>query len=95
MHKTFTKESIRHLRLRLGWTQSDLARNVGCSIQIIEDLEKGHLIPEAALASELEIIEKHADELSDEVHNLPLTENKMEESHLDQIEFTRVLNDLT
>lgn len=94
MHKSFNKESIRCLRLRLGWSQADLARNMGCSTELVVALEQGNLIAQGALSSELEIIEKHADQLSEELHAQPLAENKMEEAHLEQMDTTRFLAEL-
>lgn len=94
MHKVFTSQSIRHLRLRLGWSQGELARHLNCSVDQVLAFEEGHLIPEAVFSSELEIIEKHADQLSEELHIQPIAENRMEEEHLQQMDSTEVLSEV-
>jgi DNA-binding XRE family transcriptional regulator len=50
---------MRETRRRLGWTQLDLARRVGCSESQITKIETGRTMPEAwlkeAIARELNI----------------------------------------
>lgn len=94
MHKSFTKEDIKNLRLRLGWSQSDLARNIGCPTDLISALEKGNVEAQGVLSSELEIIERHADQISDALHIQPIVENQMEEAHLEQVDTNFLMNEV-
>ena len=89
----WTKESIRSLRLRLGWSRSDLARRLKCSTEQIEKWEDGHHL-EVTFRGELEIILRQAEACCDEVKYTPACENELDRSALEQVEFSRVKEDL-
>ncbi len=90
----WTKEEIRTLRLRLGWTQSDLARRLHISSQLIDHWEVGSGSPEASLQQELELLARQASFCSEEVKSLPAAEQACDSSALDQIDFSRVKGDM-
>ena len=90
----WTKENLRSLRLRLGWTRSDLARRLGCSQEHVASMEDGSLKIDLSAQGELQVILRHAEACSDEVKHTPACENEMDRSALEQVEFSRVKADL-
>jgi transcriptional regulator with XRE-family HTH domain len=84
------QDQIRLLRLRLGWTQSDLARRLSCEPQIIEALEQGSLAVQSEIVHKLELIAHQADLCGDEIQCLPKAENLCDQEHLGQVELNKV-----
>lgn len=89
----WNREALRTLRLRLGWSRSDLARRLGCSSEMIESWEEGRSMVNAALNGELEIISRLAEACCDEVMYTPVAEAKLESTALAQIDFSMVKAD--
>lgn len=81
---------LKSLRLRMGWSHSDLARRLNCTVQAVHDWEHGLQKPVGAIQSEIELLLKHADFLSDELKHQPQIEQSLEDRALEQIEFSRV-----
>lgn len=90
----WTKENLRSLRLRLGWTKSDLARRLGCAQEVVASMEDGSLEIDLSAQGDLQVILRHAETCSDEVKNTPACENEMDRTALEQVEFSRVKADL-
>nr|BFD58567.1 hypothetical protein CKG001_06740 [Bdellovibrio sp. CKG001]BFD61995.1 hypothetical protein BdHM001_06760 [Bdellovibrio sp. HM001]BFD65834.1 hypothetical protein HAGR004_08560 [Bdellovibrio sp. HAGR004] len=90
----WTKESLHTLRLRLGWSRSDLARRLNCSSLDVEALEAGHRSIEGALKGQLEILLRQAEACCDEVMYTPAAEAELDKKALEQIDFSRVKADL-
>jgi transcriptional regulator with XRE-family HTH domain len=80
---------IRLLRLRLGWTQSDLARRLQCDAITVQSMEAGS---EAAveIVHKLELIAHQADLCGDEIQCLPAAENMCDQQRLGQVELNKV-----
>ncbi|MEN0060230.1 MAG: helix-turn-helix transcriptional regulator [Bdellovibrio sp.] len=87
---TWNKEDLRSLRLRMGWSRSDLARRLHCSPEQVEQWEEGHLSIERVQKSELEILLRQAEACCDEVKYTPSAERECEKKALEQIDFSRV-----
>ena len=85
MHMSWTSNRIHSLRLRLGWSCSDLARRLECSSLEVLKWEHKELSPAEKYFSLLEFIEKQADEISNEVSICPIAESKLESSSQGQI----------
>lgn len=81
---------IKALRLRLGWTQSDLARRLNCQSTEIEIWETGQNLPEQNVVNQLEVIFRQAEVCSDEIHKTPMIENLCESKDLGQIGFFEI-----
>ena len=90
----WNKESVRALRLRLGWSKSDLARRMKCSITEVDSWEDGSSQLATQVKGELEIIYRQCQECSDEVKYTPVSELELDKKALEQIEFSRVKEDL-
>lgn len=94
MLDSWTKDRVKSLRLRLGWSCTDLARRLNCDSKDLIAFEQGSYSLSLQLANELEIIEKQADMFSDEVKVTPQAENALEKQALSQIEFSKVNADI-
>ena len=89
----WNRESLRSLRLRLGWSKSDLARRLGCCSQDIDEWEAGRSM-DSDTRSNLEMLYLQAETVCDDVKYMPAAENECDRKALDQIEFSRVKADL-
>lgn len=89
----WNKDKIRELRLRMGWSQSDMARRLQCETKDIECLEEGHQEPCKVTLSELNSILMVAEECSVEIHEQPMAEQVLDNSSLGQINYSE-LNDI-
>ncbi len=88
----WNKETLRDLRLRLGWSRSELARKLQCAPEEVESWEDGSVT--ITMKSELEIILRQAEACSQEVQFTPAAENECAKNALEQIHFSRVKADL-
>ena len=84
------KKQIRTLRLRLGWTQSDLARRLECDAKLVELLEAGHENAAVDLVHKLELIAHQADLCGDEIQCMPAAETFCDQEHLGQVSLNKV-----
>lgn len=84
----WNKDSIRNLRLRLGWTQSDLARRLHLSSNMVANWEEGQDVPEFGNLQELELILHQADECCGEVSSAPVAEKICDQTCLNQIKMS-------
>ncbi|WP_413292842.1 helix-turn-helix domain-containing protein [Bdellovibrio sp. HCB185ZH] len=92
----WNKDTLRALRLRLGWSRSDMARRLKCELTDIEAWEEGQgeLLFNPHIKGELALIHRQADACSDEVRFTPACENECDKQALDQVDFSRVKADL-
>jgi ribosome-binding protein aMBF1 (putative translation factor) len=91
---SWSKENIRTLRLRLGWSQCDLARRLQTETVMVDYWEAGSLEPEPQVQEELELLFRQAVLCSDEIQSRPSAELACEWSAVDQIEFSCVEENL-
>lgn len=76
----WTKEGIRDLRLRLGWTQSDLARRLELNQREVLSWESGLGEPPEAARQQLEFLLRQASFCSDEMKAIPVLEKFCDEN---------------
>lgn len=88
------QDEIRILRLRLGWTQSDLARRLECEAKMVESLEAGSIDVAVEIVHKLEMISHQADLCGEEVQSTPAAENFCDQEHLGQVELNKVRRSL-
>ncbi|WII73474.1 helix-turn-helix transcriptional regulator [Bdellovibrio sp. 22V] len=91
---SWDKEALRSLRLRLGWSRSDLARHLHCSSEQVELMEDGTRQIDTSLRGQLELILRQAEACCDEVKFTPVAENECDKKALEQIDFSRVRAEL-
>lgn len=68
--------NIRSLRLRLGWSQAEMARRLSLQPIDVDSLEKGKFSLTPALEGELEIISRQADEICEERRKSALSDRE-------------------
>ena len=90
----WNKESVRALRLRLGFSKSDMARRLKCTLTEIDSWEDGKQELQVQIKGELEIMYRQCQACSDEVKYTPASEMALDKNALEQIEFSRVKADL-
>lgn len=86
----WNRETIRSLRLRLGWSKSDLARRLKCSSAEVEAWEEGGQSLSPHFKGELEMLYFQAEACCDEVQFTPVAEAELDKKSLDQIPFSRL-----
>lgn len=82
---SWTQENIRFLRLRFGWSQSDLARRMVCKAEQIMAWEEGALVPELHHKRLLDILDAHAQSTADEIRATTVAEQTLETTHHSQV----------
>jgi transcriptional regulator with XRE-family HTH domain len=78
--------NIKSLRLRLGWTQSDLARRLNCESTEVQKWETGQSTPNSEVSGRLELLVSHAETNAQELQSVPKAENFCERRRLGQID---------
>ncbi|MGE3760600.1 MAG: multiprotein-bridging factor 1 family protein [Pseudobdellovibrionaceae bacterium] len=81
----WTKETIRNLRLRYGWSQSDLARRLVCGPEVIIAWEHGLKTPEFHHSKMLDILHAHAESAADDMRASTAVEARLETGTLEQV----------
>ena len=77
--------NVKSLRLRLGWTQSDLSRRLGCKTTEVSRWEMGLGIPNAEQSGTLELLSGQAESCALETQSSPRAEIFCERKHIGQI----------
>lgn len=80
------KYFVRDTRLRMGWTQSDLARRLNVELTEVTSWESGGQFPTHTQILEIELIHSHADSRSSELQQQPLVDELLAKNELGQIE---------
>lgn len=81
---------VRDTRLRMGWTQSDLARRLNVQLCDVTNWESGSHIPTHHQILEIELIHSHADSRSQELQQQPIVDELLSKNELVQIEVTEI-----
>ncbi|HEX4923690.1 MAG TPA: helix-turn-helix transcriptional regulator [Bdellovibrionales bacterium] len=93
--KKWTSAEIRQLRLRLGWSQAELARRLGCRQQTVSEWETDAYVPQNAYSRLLELLHDHLEVHSDQVSRRPVAEILMKEVGYSQISGDELSEKLT
>jgi transcriptional regulator with XRE-family HTH domain len=90
MKMTWDAEKIRGLRLRMGWSQTDLARRLQTESKTVIEWEIGLVEPAVEFTQELDLLFKQADSSADQLSCDSLCEIEFEESDATQIDTTSI-----
>ena len=82
--------NLKQLRLRLGLSQCDLARQLSISTEIVRTWEEGSAEISVSHTPQLELLFQQAEMCSYEVYSQPLAESELEKNDLDQIESSTI-----
>jgi ribosome-binding protein aMBF1 (putative translation factor) len=86
----FNQEKVRELRLKMGWSQSDLARRLELQVQVISDIEKGLLEMPEKFRTQLVFLMNQLESITEEIHLQPHAENILENEGLHQIIYSEL-----
>jgi transcriptional regulator with XRE-family HTH domain len=86
----WNSETIRELRLRLGFCASDLARRLQCESTEVYGWEQGYSSPIGFQLQQLDLLQKQAEAMSAEVSATPLADHLLEADDLGQIHVDEV-----
>lgn len=81
----WNKDKVRALRLRMGWSQSDLARHLQTDISEVQALETTENHSFELFRSHLTMFWQQADTISEELKISALTERFIEDENLSQV----------
>ncbi len=90
---TWTGPLIRHMRLRLGWSKSELGRRLGLTLSQITKMEKGQLSIDSELINQLDHLKRHSDEICRQNRNRPLFDRVMQENNFHQADLSHLDKD--
>lgn len=78
-------QKIHQLRLRFGWSKSDLARRLNLNEQDILKWENSEASPDDQTKTQLAFLEKQLESISDEILANPIAEVQLEQNLKTQI----------
>lgn len=90
---SFSGPEIRTLRQRLGWSVAEMARQMGCTTELIAKWEGGALIPESDAQNHLQYLQNYVESNSDHIAQKPLVEIRIEDRRLSQCTHRDLLKD--
>ncbi len=86
-------KDIRTLRQRLGWSLAEMARQMGCSTELIIDWEQGLSQPDQDAVNQLLYLNVHIETYSEQLSQVPVAEKEMESRQLGQLTHRDLLKD--
>ncbi len=90
---SFTNQEIRTLRQRLGWSIAEMARQLGCSSELICKWETGGLLPSSEVLNQLRYLKSHVENNSEQMSQKPALEREMESRRVGQMTHRDLLKD--
>ena len=78
-------EDIRTLRQRLGWSMAEMARQMGCTTDLIQTWESGAAKPDIDALNQLHYLHYHVELKSNQVAQSPIAEREMESRKMAQL----------
>lgn len=89
----FSQEQIRSLRQRLGWSLAEMARQMGCSTDLVSAWETGSSQPDSDALNQLRFLKGHVESNSEQTLQKPLAELEMESKRISQLTHRDLLKD--
>lgn len=89
----FNHTKIRTLRQRLGWSQAEMARQMGCSAELIQSWESGSGAPDSEALNQLRYLHDHVELKSHRMQQTPLAEKEMQTRGVGQLTHDDLLKD--
>lgn len=90
---TLSAESIRILRQRLGWSVAEMARQMGCTAELILKWEAGSSLPESEAMNHMCYLQNNLENSSERTLQQPQAETHMESRRLSQLTHRDLLKD--
>lgn len=80
-----TASQVKNLRLRLGWSLAEMARQMGCTVEIISAWESGKIDPDPEAKNQISYLETYVETYNDKIAQKPMAEREMEDRMLSQL----------
>lgn len=77
--------TVRQLRQRLAWSQAELARRLGCTLEALSQWELNNIAPFEDVTEHLNVLQRHLDSHCDRLARGPVAEALMAYLNLTQI----------
>lgn len=90
---SLNQNEIRTLRQRLGWSLAEMARQMGCTTDLIQAWEKGDCRPDPDGLNQLRYLRDHVESKSHTLSQVPLAEREMESRNVAQLTHRDLLDD--
>lgn len=91
---SFTGLNIRTLRQRLGWSFAEMARRMGCKVDLIQKWECETSAPDGEALNQLRYLQNHVESNCEKIAQMPMVEKEMEERRMAQLTHRDLLNDI-
>lgn len=82
-------QQIRDLRLRLGWSQAEFARQIGTTLERIQQIESGSQLSELELSICIKWY-SDVDPICESIRRVPMAEKTMKDQGLSQVDHASV-----
>lgn len=89
---SFNGQEIRKLRQRLGWSLAEMARQMGCSTELVNNWETNGVRPDADSLNQLRYLSFYVETYSDQISQQPHAEQEMEDRRVSQLTYRDLLN---
>ena len=90
---SFNGPDIRTLRQRLGWSVAEMARQLGCTTNLIQIWENGVEKPDFETLNQLRYLRNQVDTTSEHISQKPAVETEMEKRRVGQLPHRDLLKD--
>jgi transcriptional regulator with XRE-family HTH domain len=89
---SFNGHDIRKLRQRLGWSLAEMARQMGCSTELIGKWELNVALPDADSLNQLRYLNVYIETYAEQISQQPFAEREMEDRRVGQLTYRELLN---
>ena len=90
---SFKDQDIRTLRQRLGWSRAEMARQMGCSSDLILKWETGTSQPDSEALNQMSHLRNHVENYSEQTAQRPQADKEMESRRVAQLTHRDLLKD--
>jgi transcriptional regulator with XRE-family HTH domain len=91
---SFSGHDIRTLRQRLGWSQTEMARRLGCDTGLLRKWESDGTPLDQESLNRLRYLRNHAESNSEKIAQKPHVEKEMEERRMAQLTHRDLMKDI-
>jgi len=90
---SFSGPDIRNLRQRLGWSLAEMARRMGCKVDLIQKWECDSSLPDGEAVNQLRYLQNHVESYNEKIAQKPMCEKAMDERRVAQLTHRDLLKD--
>lgn len=88
-------KDMKKLRLRLGWSLAEMARQMGASVDIVSSWESGQQTPDSEVVNQMRYLLTYVDSYNDIIAQRPMSEREMEDRMLSQMTYREISSSKT